>query len=175
MGIAAPPITTTQTFIQLKMQSINQTIAVKPVARQQLRSNATRVFAQAPRAMAVKRDVSVRAGFIGSPENVIVCANTAALLFAGRFGLAPTVNKNYTAADSYTMVEAERPPVMSRDPAGFTAVDVLAFGSLAHMVAAGEILGLHAIGKFEAVVLPPHRHSVYIVEGRYRIPPVIVS
>jgi len=25
----------------------------------------------------------------------IVCVNTAALLFAGRFGLAPTVNKNY--------------------------------------------------------------------------------
>jgi hypothetical protein len=25
----------------------------------------------------------------------IVCVDTAALLFAGRFGLAPTVNKNY--------------------------------------------------------------------------------
>jgi photosystem I subunit 10 len=116
-----------------------------------------------------------------------VCVNTAACLFAGRFGLAPTVNKNYTGsgasrpyarklsthprrsvslspilvgnvrpalthtrrnADSYTMTEAERPVVGSRDPAGFTIVDVAAWGSLAHMISAGEILGQHAKGFF---------------------------
>ena len=56
-----------------------------------------------------------------------MCINTAACLFAGRFGLAPTVNKNYGGADSYgKMVEAERPRVQSRDPAGFTIVDVSA-------------------------------------------------
>ena len=46
----------------------------------------------------------------------IVCINTAACLFAGRFGLAPTVNKNYGGADSYgKMVEAERPRVVRHD------------------------------------------------------------
>lgn len=79
----------------------------------------------------------------------IVCINTAACLFAGRFGLAPTVNKNYGGADSYgKMVEAERPRVQSRDPAGFTIVDVAAWGSLAHIISAGEILGQKAAGFF---------------------------
>ena len=77
-----------------------------------------------------------------------MCINTAACLFAGRFGLAPTVNKNYGGADSYTMVEAERPRVQSRDPAGFTIVDVAAWGSLAHIISAGEILGQQAKGFF---------------------------
>lgn len=103
----------------------------------------------AKKVVAVKRDVSVKADWsIGSPENVIVCVNTAACLFAGRFGLAPTVNKNYSGSDSYTMTEAERPVVGSRDPAGFTIVDVAAWGSLAHMISAGEILGQHAKGFF---------------------------
>lgn len=53
-----------------------------------------------------------------------------------------------TNADSYTMTEAERPVVGSRDPAGFTIVDVAAWGSLAHMISAGEILGQHAKGFF---------------------------
>ena len=65
----------------------------------------------------------------------IVCVNTAACLFAGRFGLAPTVNKNYGGAESYgKMVEAERPRVQSRDPAGFTIVDLLMWGSIGHAV-----------------------------------------
>ena len=54
----------------------------------------------------------------------------------------------FTHADSYTMTEAERPVVGSRDPAGFTIVDVAAWGSLAHMISAGEILGQHAKGFF---------------------------
>mmetsp|Transcript_6990 Transcript_6990/g.10941 ORF Transcript_6990/g.10941 Transcript_6990/m.10941 type:complete len:128 (+) Transcript_6990:158-541(+) len=101
------------------------------------------------KAAVVRRDTRVRADFyLGCPENTIVCVNTAALLFAGRFGLAPTVNKNYGGSDSYTMTEAERPRVQSRDPSGFTIVDVAAWGSLAHIVAAGEILGGHAFGAF---------------------------
>mmetsp|Transcript_5354 Transcript_5354/g.13660 ORF Transcript_5354/g.13660 Transcript_5354/m.13660 type:complete len:124 (+) Transcript_5354:81-452(+) len=96
------------------------------------------------KAAAVKRNVSVKADWsLGSPENVIVCANTAACLFAGRFGLAPTVNKNYGGSDSYKMTEAARPRVMSRDPSGFTIVDVAAWGSVAHIVAGFEILVLH--------------------------------
>merc|ERR1712216_306727 len=128
MGISAH--TTTE-----KMQAIASTTAVRPqFATQRKTFNAKKV-------VAVKRDVSVKADWaIGSPENVIVCVNTAACLFAGRFGLAPTVNKNYTGSDSYTMTEAERPVVRSRDPAGFTIVDVAAWGSLAHMISAGEIL-----------------------------------
>ncbi len=77
-----------------------------------------------------------------------MCVNTAACLFAGRFGLAPTVNKNYGGSDSYKMTEAERPRVQSRDPAGFTIVDVAAWGSLAHIISAGEILGQKAAGFF---------------------------
>jgi len=127
------------------MQAVAQTTSIALPARQF--AGAKRTF-RAQKAVVAKRDVSVKAGFIGSPENTIVCVNTAALLFAGRFGLAPSVKKNYSGSDSYAMTEDERPAVFSRDPAGFTAVDVLAFGSLAHMVAAGEILGLHAIGKF---------------------------
>ena len=46
------------------------------------------------------------------------------------------------------MTEAERTVVGSRDPAGFTIVDVAAWGSLAHMISAGEILGQHAKGFF---------------------------
>ena len=46
------------------------------------------------------------------------------------------------------MTEAERPVVGSRDPAGFTIVDVAAWGSLAHIISAGEILGQKAAGFF---------------------------
>merc|ERR1712216_871706 len=137
MGISAH--TTTE-----KMQAIASTTAVRPqFATQRKTFNAKKV-------VAVKRDVSVKADWaIGSPENVIVCVNTAACLFAGRFGLAPTLNKNYGGADSYgKMVEAERPRVQSRDPAGFTIVDVAAWGSLAHIISAGEILGQEAAGFF---------------------------
>ena len=91
-----------------------------------------------------RRSVVTRADWsLGSDVNHCVCFNTAALLFAGRFGFAPTVKKNYSGANSYTMTEDAKPAVGTRDPAGFTAVDVLAFGSLAHMISAGEIFGLH--------------------------------
>ena len=126
------------------MQAIASATAVRPQF-----AGAKKSFA-AKKAVAVKRDVRVKADWsLGSPENTIVCVNTAACLFAGRFGLAPTVNKNYGGADSYgKMVEAERPRVQSRDPAGFTIVDVAAWGSLAHIISAGEILGQKAAGFF---------------------------
>merc|ERR1712072_44461 len=91
-----------------------------------------------------RRSVVTRADWsLGSDVNHCVVFNTVALLFAGRFGFAPTVKKNYSGANSYTMTEDAKPAVGTRDPAGFTAVDVLAFGSLAHIVSAGEIFGLH--------------------------------
>jgi photosystem I subunit 10 len=71
-----------------------------------------------------------------------VCANTAAIMGAMRFGLMPSVKKNYNGASSHTaMVEqASTKNIGSRDPAGFTAVDVLAAGSFATIISAGEIL-----------------------------------
>ena len=71
----------------------------------------------------------------------IVCANTAAIMGAMRFGLMPSVKKNYNGASSYGMVDqASTKNIGSRDPAGFTAVDVLAAGSFATIISAGEIL-----------------------------------
>jgi photosystem I subunit X len=70
-----------------------------------------------------------------------VCANTFAIMGAMRFGLMPSVKKNYNGASSYGMVEqASTKNIGSRDPAGFTAVDVLAAGSFATIISAGEIL-----------------------------------
>ncbi|CEG00525.1 Photosystem I PsaG/PsaK protein [Ostreococcus tauri] len=89
------------------------------------------------------RDVTVRADWsIGSTENMIVCFNTTAILGAMRFGLMPSVKKNFNGASSHTaMVEqANAKTIGSRDPSGFTAVDVLAGGSLATIISAGEIL-----------------------------------
>uniref|UniRef100_A0A7R9T3I6 Uncharacterized protein n=1 Tax=Ostreococcus sp. 'lucimarinus' TaxID=242159 RepID=A0A7R9T3I6_9CHLO len=94
-------------------------------------------------AKAAKRDVRVRADWsLGSTENMIVCANTAAIMGAMRFGLMPSVKKNYNGASSHTaMVEqASTKNIGSRDPAGVTAVDVLAAGSFATIISAGEIL-----------------------------------
>ena len=59
---------------------------------------------------------------------------------AMRFGLMPSVKKNYNGASSHTaMVEqASTKNIGSRDPAGFTAVDVLAAGSFATIISAGD-------------------------------------
>lgn len=71
-----------------------------------------------------------------------MCFNTTAILGAMRFGLMPSVKKNFNGASSHTaMVEqANAKTIGSRDPSGFTAVDVLAGGSLATIISAGEIL-----------------------------------
>lgn len=71
----------------------------------------------------------------------IVCFNTAAIMGAMRFGFMPSVKKNYGGASSYKMVDQEGTKnIGSKDPAGFTAVDVLAAGSFATIISAGEIL-----------------------------------
>ncbi|KAL0911857.1 hypothetical protein M5K25_017784 [Dendrobium thyrsiflorum] len=41
--------------------------------------------------------LSARCGFIGSPTNIIMVTSTALMLFAGRFGLAPSANRVATA------------------------------------------------------------------------------
>lgn len=94
-------------------------------------------------AKVAKRDVTVRADWsVGSDVNTIVCFNTAAVMGAMRFGFMPSVKKNYGGATSYkTMVDQEdAKSIGSKDPAGFTAVDVLAAGSFATIISAGEIL-----------------------------------
>ena len=80
--------------------------------------------------------------FVFPARAQIVCFNTAAVMGAMRFGFMPSVKKNYGGATSYkTMVDQEdAKSIGSKDPAGFTAVDVLAAGSFATIISAGEIL-----------------------------------
>ncbi|MEW5302372.1 MAG: hypothetical protein WDW38_002472 [Sanguina aurantia] len=84
------------------------------------------------------------AAFIGSTTNIIMVASTTAFLTAARFGLAPTVKK--MATPRLKLVERDI-GLISGDPAGFTAVDVLAYGTIGHVVAVGAILGLKATGQ----------------------------
>jgi photosystem I subunit 10 len=88
--------------------------------------------------------VAVRAGFFGSPENIIIIASTTAFLGASRFGLAPSATKTSTAG---LKLVAQNPGLKSNDPAGFTAADVLGAGALGHGIGVGVILGLRALGK----------------------------
>lgn len=90
-----------------------------------------------------RRMITTTAGYLGSETNLIMCASTALCLFAGRFGLAPSANKNASAG--LTLVEASS-GMKSGDPAGFTAVDVLAHGAFGHIIGAGIVLGLRATG-----------------------------
>mmetsp|Transcript_57942 Transcript_57942/g.183909 ORF Transcript_57942/g.183909 Transcript_57942/m.183909 type:complete len:121 (+) Transcript_57942:1225-1587(+) len=97
--------------------------------------------AKAAPAKAASLVVRADGGFIGSTNNIIMTASTATFLFAGRFGLAPATNKFATAGLKLKEVASG---MSSNDPAGFTGVDVLAFGALGHIVGAGLILS----GKF---------------------------
>lgn len=99
--------------------------------------------------------------------------STTLFLVAGRFGLAPTANRNASAG--LKLSENKAAGLYSNDPAGelkmkttkqwskavgnysevlmlfsfsagFTAVDVLALGALGHIVGVGTVLGLRATG-----------------------------
>ena len=86
----------------------------------------------------------------------IMIATTTAFLAAGRFGLAPTSNKNATAG--LKLVEADnvggkpKREFNSNDPSGFSIIDVLGKCMCAHsyclavMLALGRknVLPLHA-------------------------------
>ncbi|GBG85164.1 hypothetical protein CBR_g39729 [Chara braunii] len=78
-------------------------------------------------------------GYLGSPTNIIFVVSTTLSLVSGRFGLAPSSTRFATA--SMKLVERDS-GMQSGDPAGFTAADVLAFGALGHIIAAGITLGL---------------------------------
>merc|ERR1719356_1652025 len=71
------------------------------------------------------------AGFIGSQANQAIVLSTAIFLTAGRIGLAPTSNKPASAGLKLSIRDSG---LKTGDPAGFTAVDTLAFGAMGHIV-----------------------------------------
>ncbi|XP_043699201.1 photosystem I reaction center subunit psaK, chloroplastic-like [Telopea speciosissima] len=82
-------------------------------------------------------------GFIGSPTNLIMVTTTSLMLFAGRFGLAPSANRRATAG---LKLETTDSGLQTGDPAGFTLADTLACGTVGHIIGVGVVLGLKNIG-----------------------------
>ncbi|KAL9270801.1 Photosystem I reaction center subunit psaK, chloroplastic-like protein [Drosera capensis] len=87
--------------------------------------------------------LSVRCDFIGSSTNLIMVASTSLMLFAGRFGLAPSANRKATAG---LKLELRDSGLQTGDPAGFTLADTLACGTVGHIIGVGVVLGLKNIG-----------------------------
>merc|ERR1711985_128221 len=82
------------------------------------------------------------ARFIGSQANFAILVLTSIFLFAGRSGLAPSANKPVTAGLKLRNRESG---LKTRDPAGFTVVDTLAFGAMGHIVGGTRALSGHII------------------------------
>ncbi|KAL3643733.1 hypothetical protein CASFOL_014548 [Castilleja foliolosa] len=87
--------------------------------------------------------LGARCDFIGSPTNLVMVTSTTLMLFAGRFGLAPSANRKATAG---LKLEARDSGLQTGDPAGFTLADTLACGSFGHIIGVGVVLGLKNIG-----------------------------
>ncbi|KAM7256137.1 hypothetical protein ACFE04_011878 [Oxalis oulophora] len=87
--------------------------------------------------------LSTRCDFIGSPTNLIMVTTTSLMLFAGRFGLAPSANRKATAG---LKLEVRDSGLQTGDPAGFTLADTLACGVVGHIFGVGIVLGLKNIG-----------------------------
>ncbi|KAK1381984.1 PSI-K [Heracleum sosnowskyi] len=87
--------------------------------------------------------LGARCDFIGSSTNLIMVTSTSLMLFAGRFGLAPSANRKATAG---LKLEARDSGLQTGDPAGFTLADTLACGSVGHIIGVGVVLGLKNIG-----------------------------
>ncbi|KAI4368066.1 hypothetical protein MLD38_016671 [Melastoma candidum] len=90
-----------------------------------------------------KGALGARCDFIGSPTNLIMITSTTLMLFAGRFGLAPSANRKATAG---LKLEARDSGLQTGDPAGFTLADTLACGTVGHIIGVGIVLGLKNIG-----------------------------
>merc|ERR1712093_31729 len=92
-----------------------------------------------------RSQVSVAAGssFIGSPVNQTITLSTALFLTAGRFGVLPSANKPATAG---LKLKTRDSGLKTNDPAGFTAVDTLAYGAIGHIVGVGIYLGTAGSG-----------------------------
>ncbi|KVH77824.1 photosystem I reaction center subunit psaK, chloroplastic [Cynara cardunculus var. scolymus] len=87
--------------------------------------------------------LGVRCDFIGSSTNLIMVTSTTLMLFAGRFGLAPSANRKATAG---LKLEVRDSGLQTGDPAGFTLADTLACGTVGHIIGVGVVLGLKNIG-----------------------------
>ncbi|XP_076949698.1 photosystem I reaction center subunit psaK, chloroplastic-like [Bidens hawaiensis] len=90
-----------------------------------------------------KGALGVRCDFIGSSTNLIMVTSTTLMLFAGRFGLAPSANRKATAG---LKLEVRDSRLQTGDPAGFTLADTLACGTVGHIIGVGVVLGLKNIG-----------------------------
>ncbi|XP_065013508.1 photosystem I reaction center subunit psaK, chloroplastic-like [Musa acuminata AAA Group] len=87
--------------------------------------------------------LGARCDFIGSPTNIIMVTSTSLMLFAGRFGLAPSANRKATAG---LKLEVRDSGLQTGDPAGFTMADTLACGVVGHIIGVGVVLGLKNLG-----------------------------
>ncbi|MCL7021912.1 hypothetical protein MKW94_018511 [Papaver nudicaule] len=103
----------------------------------------TRVNSQVCVAPMKRKALGVRCDFIGSPTNLVMVTATTLMLFAGRFGLAPSANRKATAG---LKLEGRDSGLQTGDPAGFTLADTLACGSFGHIIGVGVVLGLKQIG-----------------------------
>ncbi|KAJ0080767.1 hypothetical protein Patl1_11213 [Pistacia atlantica] len=81
--------------------------------------------------------------FGGSLWTSLAHPQTCLMLFAGRFGLAPSANRKSTAG---LKLEVRDSGLQTGDPAGFTLADTLACGSVGHIIGVGVVLGLKNIG-----------------------------
>lgn len=79
----------------------------------------------------------------------IMVTTTTLMLFAGRFGLAPSANRKATAG---LKLEARDSGLQTGDPAGFTGSDLLACGTVGHMLGVGIVLGLKNIGVLDQII-----------------------
>ncbi|KAH9299488.1 hypothetical protein KI387_031170, partial [Taxus chinensis] len=81
--------------------------------------------------------LNVRCDYIGSPTNLIMVTSTTLMLFAGRFGLAPSANRKASAG---LKLQDRDSGLQTGDPAGFTGTDTLACGALGHVIGVGVVL-----------------------------------
>ncbi|XP_062190488.1 photosystem I reaction center subunit psaK, chloroplastic-like [Phragmites australis] len=96
-----------------------------------------------------KRSQGVRCDYIGSATNLIMVTTTTLMLFAGRFGLAPSANRKATAG---LKLEARDSGLQTGDPAGFTLADTLACGAVGHILGVGIVLGLKNTGALDQII-----------------------
>ncbi|MCO5607124.1 hypothetical protein L7F22_061317 [Adiantum nelumboides] len=87
--------------------------------------------------------LAARCDYTGSSTNLIMIALTTAMLFAGRFGLAPSANRKATAG---LKLEDRPSGLQTKDLASFTGIDTLACGAMGHVIGVGIVLGLRNIG-----------------------------
>ncbi|RCV09467.1 hypothetical protein SEVIR_2G035800v4 [Setaria viridis] len=96
-----------------------------------------------------KRAQGIRCDYIGSATNQIMVLSTTLMLFAGRFGLAPSANRKATAG---LKLESRDSGLQTGDPAGFTLADTLACGAVGHIIGVGIVLGLKNTGALDQII-----------------------